>query len=62
LQRHLIPTFPRHGVFADGFGMKIGAEHVGGSEKQGFGAEKSLDEPSDGKIIAKETSKLNFTP
>jgi hypothetical protein len=45
---------------AAGWGLKIGAEHGGGSEKQSFGVENSLDEPSDGRIIGKETSKTQF--
>jgi hypothetical protein len=34
---------------AAGWGLKIGAEHGGGSEKQGFGVEKLVDKPSDGR-------------
>lgn len=42
---------------AAGWGLKIGAEHGGGPEKQGFGVEKWVDKPSDGRKIAETTGK-----
>ena len=44
---------------AAGWGLKIGAEH-GRSEKQGFGVEKWVDKPSDGRKIVETTSKTQF--
>ena len=43
-----------------GWGLKIGAEHGGGSQKQSFGFEKRVDKPSDRRKIAETTSKTQF--
>jgi hypothetical protein len=43
-----------------GWGVKILAEHGGGSEKQVFGVEKWLAKPSDGGIIAGKTGKASI--
>jgi len=47
---------------AAGWGLKISADQGGGSEKQGFGVEKGIAIPSDGRIIAKTTGKTKFAP
>jgi hypothetical protein len=43
-----------------GRGVKIGAEHDGGSEKQGFGVEQRVDKPSDGRIVATTPGKTQL--
>lgn len=43
-----------------GSDVRIGAEHGCGSEQQGFGVEKWLDSPGDGRKIAETTNKTKF--
>ena len=40
-----------------GWGVKIRADHGGGTERQGFGIPKRLENPSDGGMMAKTTGK-----
>jgi len=47
---------------ANGWGLKIGAEHGGGPERQGFSVEKRLDTPSHRRKIAETTGKTQFAP
>jgi hypothetical protein len=42
---------------AVGWGVKIGKEHGGGTEKRGFGTPNLLAKPCEGRIIAKTTGK-----
>jgi len=49
-----------HPTQGSGWGVKIRAEHRGGSKKQGFGVEKWFDKPTDGRKIAETTSKAQF--
>ncbi len=42
--------------------VKIGAEHGGDSETQGFGVENRVDQPSEGRIIATTPGKTQFAP
>jgi hypothetical protein len=41
-------------------GVKVRAEHSGGSEKHGFRIEKWLAKPGDGRKIAKMARKIQF--
>ena len=45
-----------------GWDVKVRAQQRGSTEKQGFGVEKWLDKPSDGRKIAKTTRKTQFEP
>jgi hypothetical protein len=46
-----------HPAHKAGWGVKVLAEHHGGSEKHSFGVEIWLEKPGDGKIIAKMIGK-----
>jgi hypothetical protein len=43
-----------------GWGIKVRAEHGHSSEKPGLGVEKSLEPPTDGRIITKKLGKVQF--
>ena len=45
-----------------GRGVKIGGEHGGGTEKQGFGVAKRLANPTAGRIMAQTTCTSQFNP
>jgi hypothetical protein len=47
-------------AYEAGWGVKVRAEHGGGSEKHGFGVEKWLAKPGDGRKIAKMARKIQF--
>lgn len=47
---------------ADGWGVKVGAEHGSDSEKHGLAVEKWLGKPRDERIIAKTTGKNKIEP
>jgi len=47
---------------AAGWSVQPPAQQHDGSEKQGFGVEKWLDKPSDGRKIAETSGKIQFAP
>lgn len=49
-------------VQAAGLDVKIGSERGGGAEKPGFGVEKWLAIPRDGRIIPKMTGSPSLAP